>query len=131
MVATDVSADPPVPLPGVILTLRWRLPPESWAHEQGTLTIRAGARTDRFHEPAGSERVGSAPQLMGAASGDFQLSARVTVDFGARFDAGALSVHVDPDNWAKLCFEFAPLRQPTVVSFVTRGFSDESIFTSS
>ena len=120
-----LSPDPTTQLPGIPLDLRWRLLPESWEIRAGTLTVRAGARTDLFHDPAGSPPVGNAPHLLGSAAADFQLSARVTVDFEARFDAGALFVYVDPDNWAKLCFEFAPLREPTVVSVVTRGLSDD------
>ena len=49
----------------------------------------------------------------------------MTVDFAARFDAGALLLYVDDGSWAKLCFEYAPLKVPTVVSVVTRGLSDD------
>jgi regulation of enolase protein 1 (concanavalin A-like superfamily) len=121
-----VSSDQPIRLPGVPIELRWRLAPERWALAGGVLTISAGARTDLFVDPSGSPAVHSAPHLLGKAAGDFMLSARVTVDFGARFDAGALLLYRDETTWAKLCFEYAPLEEPTVVSVVTRALSDDS-----
>ena len=39
---------------------------------------------------------------------DFRLSARVTVDFRATFDAGVLLLWLDEAHWAKLCFEYTP-----------------------
>jgi uncharacterized protein len=120
-----VSSDRPIRLPEVPLELRWRLPPERWDLAGGTLTIRAGARTDLFVDPSGGRAIDSAPHLLGHATGDFLLSARVTVDFAGRFDAGALVLWAAEDTWAKLCFEYAPLDVPTVVSVVTRGLSDD------
>jgi regulation of enolase protein 1 (concanavalin A-like superfamily) len=125
LVRLDVSSDQPIQLPGVPLDLRWAPPPENWEISGGTLTVRAGALTDHFHDPAGGPPVRTAPRLLGPAAGDFQLSARVTVDFVARFDAGALFVHLAEETWAKLCFEYSPLQEPTVVSVVTRGLSDD------
>ncbi len=122
---SGLPSDQPVRLPDVPLELRWRLPPERWDLAGGILTIEAGARTDQFVDPAGTAPVRSAPHLLAESTGDFLLSARVTVDFRARFDAGALFLYMDEDTWAKLCFEYAPLNRPTVVSVVTRGLSDD------
>lgn len=97
----------------------------------GVLTMTAGPTTDWFNNPssgdlANPERVANAPALVAAIDGDFQLSATVTVDFEATFDAGVLFVHQTADDWAKLCFEFDPTGQPMVVTVVTRGVSDDS-----
>jgi regulation of enolase protein 1 (concanavalin A-like superfamily) len=124
-VLTELRADQPIRLPDVPLDLRWQLPPERWDLSGGALAIRAGARTDLFVDPSGGPAVANAPRLLGTAAGDFLLSARVTVDFAARFDAGVLLLYVDDGSWAKLCFEYAPLDVPTVVSVVTRGVSDD------
>jgi regulation of enolase protein 1 (concanavalin A-like superfamily) len=124
-VPTELRPDQPIRLPDVPLDLRWQLPPESWDLSDGTLAIRAGARTDLFMDPSGGPAVANAPRLLGMATGDFLLSARVTVEFAARFDAGVLLLHVDDGSWAKLCFEYSPLEVPTVVSVVTRGVSDD------
>ena len=64
--------------------------------------------------------------LGGAPAGDFQLSARVTVDFASTFDAGVLMLWLDERRWAKLCFEFSPAGEPMVVSVVCRGVSDDA-----
>jgi uncharacterized protein len=124
-VLTELRANPPIRLPDVPLEFRWQLPPESWDLSSGALAIRAGARTDLFVDPSGGPAVANAPRLLGTAAGDFLLSARVTVDFSARFDAGVLLLYVDDGSWAKLCFEYAPLDVSTVVSVVTRGVSDD------
>jgi regulation of enolase protein 1 (concanavalin A-like superfamily) len=57
--------------------------------------------------------------------GDFQFVARVSVEFGTTFDAGALVVWSDADRWAKLALEYSPEAQGTVVSVVTRRVSDD------
>jgi uncharacterized protein len=124
-VLTELRADQPILLPDVPLEFRWQLPPASWDLCGGVLSIRAGARTDLFVDPSGGEAATNAPRLLGTADGDFLLSARLTVDFTARFDAGVLLLYVDDGSWAKLCFEYAPLNVPTVVSVVTRGVSDD------
>ena len=121
----EAAPEPPVRLPRVPLDFGWRPPPESWELSGGILTIRAGAATDLFIDPAGRPPVLTAPRLLGSMAGDFLLSVRVTVDFAARFDAGALLLHLDADRWAKLCFEYAPGNEPTVVSVVTKGVSDD------
>ncbi len=79
-----------------------------------------------FIDPQGTATTLNAPRLVGDLAGDFLLSARVTVDFAATYDAGVLLLYAGDRTWAKLCFEFSPQRQPMVVSVVTRGLSDDS-----
>ena len=67
----------------------------------------------------------NSPRLLFTPDAEFQLSARVTVDFASDFDAGVLLLYADSANWAKLCFEFSPQRQPMVVSVVNREVSDD------
>jgi regulation of enolase protein 1 (concanavalin A-like superfamily) len=69
----------------------------------------------------------NAATLLGAPPpGDFQFSARVTVEFGSTFDAGVLLLWLDQRHWAKLCFEFSPAGEPMIVSVVCRGVSDDA-----
>merc|ERR1719221_839183 len=35
-------------------------------------------------------------------------------------------VYQGPGDWCKLCFELSPEKQPTIVSVVTRGVSDDA-----
>lgn len=101
--------------------------PLDLARLPSSLSMTAGARTDLFVDPQGGEPMLNAPRLLGRPeAGDFQLSARVTVDFAATFDAGVLALHANDGAWAKLCFERSPQGQPMVVSVVTRGVSDDA-----
>lgn len=93
----------------------------------GALIVTGAAGTDMFADPANPD--GPRPdagRLLGAPpDGDFRFSARVTVGFGAVFDAGVLLVYGGPGQWAKLCYELSPQRQPTAVTVVTRDVSDD------
>src|SRR5262249_42245241 len=112
----------PIPAP-----LRWDLPPAGWnIGADGALSIAAGPRTDMFVNPDGTDAVLNAPRLVFAAEGDFMLSARVTVEFAATFDAGVLLLYANERSWGKLCFEYSPRRQPMIVSVVTQGYSDDA-----
>jgi regulation of enolase protein 1 (concanavalin A-like superfamily) len=108
------------------LPLRWETTPTSWnIVDQAALTITAGARTDLFVDPQGTAETLNAPRLLADVTGDFLLSARVTVGFASTYDAGVLLLYVGEREWGKLCFEYSPQRQPMVVSVVTHGVSDD------
>jgi regulation of enolase protein 1 (concanavalin A-like superfamily) len=112
---------PPHPAP-----LAWEVSPVSWAITAGALQVTAGPRTDMFVSPSGEAPTLNAPRLLGPIAGDFQLSARVTVDFQGTYDAGVLLVWSNEQSWAKLCFEYSPQRDPMIVSVVTRVTSDDA-----
>ncbi len=108
--------------------------PDVWRYdaEVDRVVGRASARTDLYVDPTGAGS-GGAETLLNAATllgtppaGDFQLQARVQVDFASRFDAGVLLLWVDERTWAKFCFELSPAAEPMVVSVVTRGLSDDA-----
>lgn len=104
----------------------------AWATDPAARTLRTTARprTDLFIDPAQGATAGAAldaDTLLGRPpAGDFRFSARVTVGFRSAFDAGVLLLWTGEDQWAKLCFENSPQGQPTVVSVVTRGVSDDA-----
>ncbi|WP_444964054.1 DUF1349 domain-containing protein [Nocardiopsis sp. M1B1] len=107
---------------------------EAWAVEEETGAVKAAAtaRSDLFIAPdtdPGDDAATTlnAQTLLGVPpEGDFQFSARVTVDFASAFDAGVLLLWIDGRHWGKLCFEYSPDREPMVVSVVTRGVSDDA-----
>ena len=115
--------------------------PDLWRVDEagGAVTVRAQPHTDIFIDP-GNGGVGAEPDaalnaesmlnaatlLSDAQAGDFQFSARVTVDFASTFDAGVLLLWRDERHWGKLCFEFSPAGEPMVVSVVCRGVSDDA-----
>lgn len=109
------------------MPLRWLRQPESWSvPDAASLHVATGPRTDWFIDPTRSEEPKlNAPALVGDSSGDYLLSARVTVDFAGTYDAGVLAVYASEHLWAKLCFEYSPQGEPMVVSVVTRGVSDD------
>jgi regulation of enolase protein 1 (concanavalin A-like superfamily) len=107
---------------------------EAWTMDgpAGTITVTADPHSDIFIDPgAGStlnaESMLNAARLLGVPpTGDFQLSARVTVDFASTFDAGVLLLWIDERHWAKLCFEYSTAREPMDVSVVNRGVADDA-----
>ena len=101
--------------------------PMDWhSSANDALSISARPFTDWFNDPAGGAPKSNAPvALFTPPDRDFILQARVTVEFLSDFDAGVLFIYADESNWAKLCFEVSPQRQPMIVSVVTRGLSDD------
>jgi uncharacterized protein len=108
--------------------------PGVWRHDNraGAVVADAPAHTDLYVNPGGSASGDAESMLNGATllgsppSGDFQFSARVSVDFRAQYDAGVLLLWLDDSHWAKFCFEFSPAAEPMVVSVVTRDYSDDA-----
>ncbi|WP_119069004.1 DUF1349 domain-containing protein [Aggregatilinea lenta] len=113
------------PIPG---DLQWKNDPVDWkVGSDNSLSITAGAKTDWFVEPSGSDWVSSnAPAALFMPPVEkFLLSAKVTVNFASTFDAGVLVLYEREDLWTKLCFEYSPQHKPMIVSVVTRGLSDD------
>ena len=99
-----------------------------WTTDGTKLEMVSAEKSDLFIDPtvAPGEASVVLTRLTGNVVGPFQLSARVTVDFKDRFDAGVLVVWVDETTWLKLCFEFSPAGRGSVVSVVTRSVSDDA-----
>jgi uncharacterized protein len=118
----------PVTLSALPMPLRWDVAAVRCHHDGAArLRIEAGRLTDLFVDPGGDSVRLNAPRLMGVPPhGDFQLAARVSVEFAASFDAGSLVIWADESRWAKLCFERSPARAPMIVSVVTRRASDDA-----
>ena len=117
--------DQAISIPNLPLPLRWQVAPERWSADGGALAITSGASTDLFVDPDGGAVTLNAPCALVSPPGDFMLSARVTVDFAAMYDAGALLLYQGERAWGKLALEYSPQRRPTVVTVVTRGVSDD------
>jgi regulation of enolase protein 1 (concanavalin A-like superfamily) len=108
--------------------------PEVWRRDEATDAVIAAApgHTDFYINPGGTdsadaESMSNAATLLGLPpAGDFQLSARVTVDFRSQYDAGVLMLWSDEEHWGKFCFELSPSSAPMVVSVITRGVSDDA-----
>ena len=111
---------------GVPGSLAWQNAPVTWHVEHSSeLTIRSGKETDWFVDPFDSTVHSTAPILLFMPADDYVLSTKVKVNFNTKWDAGALMVWADDHHWAKLSFELSPSKQPTMVTVVTRGLSDD------
>jgi len=111
---------------GIPNTLAWQNTPVAWHVEQGAeLTIRSGKETDWFVDPFDGTVHHTAPIFLFSPSDDYVFSAKVKVGFKTKWDAGALMVWADDHHWAKLSFELSPAKEPTMVTVVTRGTSDD------
>lgn len=92
-----------------------------------SLTLTADGNTDWFHHPADTFRRDNVVSLATEVAEEiFSVTARISVEFSSPYDAGAIFLKVDDDNWAKLAFEYSAARKPTIVSVVTRTTSDDS-----
>ena len=92
-----------------------------------SVTLTGAPRSDLFLDPAGDGTGPDAGRFLGEPpAGDFTFLARVDVDFHTTFDAAVLLVQAGPSVWAKLCLEYSPQGRATVVTVVTRGFSDDA-----
>jgi uncharacterized protein len=122
------AADNSVPvLHSVPGPLEWKNVPLEWtADGAGALSITAGKQTDWFISPLDGGKTENTPKLLFKPADDFVLSAKVTVDFLSQWDAGVLVLYASDTVWAKLCFELSIEKQPTIVSVVTRGLSDDN-----
>jgi len=126
------------------MTIAWNVPglpfmlsPSSesaWtiAEAPAMVTASAAPHSDIFIDPGADTQL-NAESMLNAATllgvppdGDFQFSARVTVEFASTYDAGVLLVWINDRRWGKLCFEFSPDDEPMIVSAVTRGVSDDA-----
>jgi regulation of enolase protein 1 (concanavalin A-like superfamily) len=100
--------------------------PENFQFSDESLQIVAGEKTDLFRNPRGQTEVDNSPRILFEPEGHFLLSSKVRAEFATTFDAGVLVVYGDKESWAKLCFEFSPQKQPTIVTVVNKGVSDDS-----
>ena len=94
--------------------------------EGNNAAIEAGSNTDWFFDPRGSAKLRNVPSMaMSIEAPVFVLQAKVSVDFGSRFDGGTIFVQASEDAWAKIAFEYSPQHIPTIVSVVTKDVSDD------
>ncbi|HXN45108.1 MAG TPA: DUF1349 domain-containing protein [Bryobacteraceae bacterium] len=123
---TSALAQTPA-VPGIPSPTRWRnAAASSSVGEDGNLAITGGKSTNWFVNPGDGHSEANAPVLLFKAGGDFMLRAKLTVDFHTKWDAGCLVVFADETTWGKFCFEMTQWMEPTVISVVTRGRSDDN-----
>jgi len=115
----------PVRVKGIPVALEWRNSPTSFDGEADSLTPVAGRSTNWVTSPIDGSASASSPLLLFEPADEFVVSARVAIDAPGRWDAGFLMVYGDDGTWAKLALEVSAYQEPTVVTVVTRGVSDD------
>ena len=106
--------------------LQWMHEPDSYAIEDDKLKVVPGKGTDFFNNPEDSTITATAPLLYKSIAGDFVATALVKPDFSSMWNAVALMVHVDNNNWIKFAFENSDATGPSVVTVVTKDVSDDA-----
>lgn len=99
--------------------------PVDYLIKGNSIRITADGKTNLFNSPSGKPKVVNAPLVLFEPEADFTLSARVTGKLKSVYDVAALVVYQDDDTWAKFCYENSVDLIPTIVSVVTRTFSDD------
>lgn len=126
ILSTSAFAQTPA-VPGIPSPARWRnAAASSSVSEDGNLSIVGGKSTNWFVNPADGHTEANSPVLLFKAADEFTLRAKVTVDFHTKWDAGCLVVFAGEATWGKFCFEMTQWMEPTVISVVTRGRSDDN-----
>jgi regulation of enolase protein 1 (concanavalin A-like superfamily) len=121
-----VKAQSSPELTGIPGALKWNNNPAAFTVDRGSiLEIAAGPKSDWFVDPFDGKMAKNAPILAFVPAEDYVLSTKVTVKFTSKWDAGALMLWADDHHWAKFALELSPEKQPTVVTVVTRGLSDD------
>jgi len=111
---------------GNLKNFNWLNEPKSFDIEKGTLKIVAEKETDFFNNPEDNKKTSTAPVLFQNIKGDFVAKALVKPDFSSLWNAVALMVHIDNDNWIKFAFENSDATGRSIVSVVTNNISDDA-----
>ncbi|MFT3782086.1 MAG: DUF1349 domain-containing protein [Nibricoccus sp.] len=90
-----------------------------------TLYLEAPAKTNLYNHPNGRSTALTAPMVLFETDTEFFLKVRVTGKLKNVYDVAALVIYQDSNTWAKLCYEYSMMNEPTIVSVVTRGVSDD------
>lgn len=112
-------------LPGIPKPLSAVNSPQQVKVSNGTLTLTAKGKTNLFNNPGGNYNQHDAAMLLFLPDSNFTFSARVQANLREVYDVAALVLYENNNLWAKLCFENSIDKEATVVSVVTRQFSDD------
>ena len=73
-----------------------------------------------------TQKLATAPVLFKEMTGNFVAEALVRPDFSSTWNAVALMVHIDNDNWIKFAFENSDATGKSIVTVVTKNVSDDA-----
>lgn len=99
--------------------------PVNYKIDGDAVTITAAGKTNLFNSPSGKPKVVDAPLILFEPAADFTMCAKVTAQLKSVYDVAALVIYQNDEVWAKFCYENSVELKPTMVSVVTRTFSDD------
>ena len=105
---------------------KWFNKPQSFEIKDGILHVIAEKETDFFNNPEDGKKIATAPLLYNEVDGDFVAKVLVRPDFSSLWNAVALMVHMDNDNWIKFAFENSDATGKSIVTVVTKNLSDDT-----
>ena len=96
--------------------------------ENERITLRSDAKTDYFNEPDGTMSYSTAPVLLSKVDNTrpFTLTAKVTPQLVATYDAGALYIFSTEMLWQKFAFERDEQGRSRIVTVRTIDTSDDN-----
>jgi regulation of enolase protein 1 (concanavalin A-like superfamily) len=89
------------------------------------VTITAPGKTNLFNNPSGSHNKQDASMLLFYPDSNFVFKAKIKADLKEVYDVAALVLYQNKELWAKLCYEYSAEKKATVVSVVTKKYSDD------
>lgn len=104
---------------------QWHNPPTFYKEANQELTIVPQGESDCIRS-FNSTIADSASFLFTAVSGDFTIQAKLTCELPGKFDAGALMIRENEQQWAKICIEKCADGGLSIVSVVTKEWSDDT-----
>ncbi len=104
----------------------WENEPEEYQFQSNALVITAKAETDYFNDPENGKVTATAPYLYSEITGDFVATTLVKPDLSSVWNATALLLYIDKEQWIKFGFENSDATGPGIVSVVTRTRSDDA-----
>jgi regulation of enolase protein 1 (concanavalin A-like superfamily) len=93
--------------------------------DESKVKITSKGKTNLFNSPGDNYYKQDAPMLLFHPDSNFIFSAKVEADLNEIYDVAALVLYQDKDLWAKLCYENSIEKKATVVSVVTKRYSDD------
>lgn len=95
---------------------------------KGHIELLSPANSDYFISPDGKTRKADAPLMLTEVDNTtpFTFIAKLSPEFIAIYDAGALFIYVDDEHWVKLAYEMDEDKNTRIVSVRTNGRSDDN-----
>ncbi len=93
--------------------------------DDSSVKFTSNGKTNLFNSPGGTYYKQNAPMLLFHPDSNFIFTAKVEATLKEVYDVAALVLYQNNDLWAKLCYENSIAKKETVVSVVTKKYSDD------